>query len=184
MPGYDAYFSFSRSKHGYSGVAVYVRLPLNPISAEEGITGHDLNHATFEPSTSIETHAMQLDAEGRCVILEFDLFVLMCIYFPNDASEERRSFKMDYHRCVEERTRHFLNQGKNVIVAGDVNAMHKEIDCCDPRKNMKEWGITQFQDLPGRQWVDKFLAPKGPMIDLSRRYHPTRQGMFTCKLIR
>jgi AP endonuclease-2 len=127
---------------------------------------------------------MQLDAEGRCVILEFDLFVLMCIYFPNDASEERRSFKMDYHQCVEERTRHFLNQGKNVIIAGDVNAMHKEIDCCDPKKNMKEWGITHFQELPGRQWLDQFLAPKGPMIDLSRRYHPTRQGMFTCKLIR
>jgi AP endonuclease-2 len=123
-----------------------------------------------------------LDAEGRCVILEFDLFVLFCIYFPNDASEERRMYKMDYHRCVQERTEQFLQQGKQIVIAGDINAMHKEIDCCDPKNNMKEWGITDFQDIPGRRWLDQFLSPKGPMVDLARFYHPTRKGMFTCKL--
>jgi AP endonuclease-2 len=181
VDGYDAYFSFSRSKHGYSGVAVYVRQPLKPISAEEGITGYWTQHQTFEPSSAIATDAMVLDAEGRCVILEFGLFVLFCIYFPNDASEDRRMYKMDYHQCVQERTEQLLRQGKHVIIAGDVNAMHKEIDCCDPKNNMKEWGITDFQALPGRRWIDEFLFPKGPMVDLTRHYHPTKKGMFTCK---
>ncbi|KAI8576033.1 hypothetical protein K450DRAFT_258577 [Umbelopsis ramanniana AG] len=180
VDGYDAYFSFSRSKHGYSGVAVYVRQPLKPISAEEGITGYWTQHETFEPSLAIATDSMVLDAEGRCVVLEFELFVLFCIYFPNDASEERRMYKMDYHQCVQERAEQLLRQGKQVIIAGDVNAMHREIDCCDPKNNMKEWGISNFQDVPGRRWVDDFLFPKGPMVDMTRYYHPTRKGMFTC----
>ena len=187
VPGYDAYFSFSKVKLGYSGVGVYVKQPLKPVWIEEGITGvlntriHDSEFEPFLDTLTTDTRA--LDAEGRCIIMDFKAFVLFNIYFPNEGSEARRDFKMDYHRCVRRRIDDYLKQGRQVVLVGDINAVHEEIDHCDPKKSMKDNDITDFKSLPHRTWIDQVIAPKGPLVDLCRKYHPGRRGMFTCKLL-
>lgn len=182
VPGYNAYFSFSKLKLGYSGVVVYVKdtLVSQPRRAYEGITGIlDADNDGFE--YNLETPAEQLDAEGRCIILDFGMFILFNTYFPNDSEGIRTEFKMDYHQCVEQRMKRFLSQGRQVLLVGDINAVHEEIDHCDPRQSMKENDITDFKDLPHRRWLDNIIDPKGPFIDMTRLYHPDRKSMFTCK---
>lgn len=181
VPDYQAYFSFSKVKLGYSGVAVYVKdTCVQPRRTYEGITGIlDANDDGFE--YDLETPAGQLDSEGRCIILDFGFFVLFNVYFPNDSEGTRIEFKMDYHRCVEQRIQQFLSRGRHVLLVGDINAVHEEMDHCDPKQSMKENEIADFKDLPHRRWLDNIIDPKGPLIDTTRFYHPDRQKMFTCK---
>lgn len=185
VPGYDGYFSFAKTKHGYSGVAVYVKQPLVPKWTEEGITGkgqkiHD-DPELLSFLEGLSTDPSALDAEGRCIIMDFSAFILFNIYFPNDAGEARRDYKMDYHHTVRKRIDDYLKQGRQVVLVGDINAVHEEIDHCDPKQSLKEHRITDFKDLPHRRWVDEIITPKGPLVDLCRAYHPGRKGMFTCK---
>ncbi|KAI7847697.1 Endonuclease/exonuclease/phosphatase [Circinella umbellata] len=186
VPGYDAYFSFSKIKLGYSGVAIYVKQPLQPRWTEEGITGvlnskiHDDPEFDSFLESSLSTDPSALDAEGRCIIMDFNAFILFNIYFPNDSGETRIDFKMDYHRCVRRRIDDYLKQGRQVILVGDINAVHEELDHCDPKKSMKEHELLNFKDLPQRTWLDQLIIPKGPLVDLCRKHHPGRKGMFTC----
>lgn len=179
VPGYNAYFSFSKVKLGYSGVAVYIKdhIPL-PIQAYEGITGILSQEKDFVYDLNTPAHI--LDAEGRCLVLEFEFFVLFNIYFPNESNETRTEFKMDYHYCVQKRIDHYLKRGKQVMLVGDLNALHEEIDHCDPVQSMKDHEILDFKDLPQRRWLDEIIDPKGPLIDMTRYYHPDRKKMFTC----
>ncbi|KAI9257141.1 Endonuclease/exonuclease/phosphatase [Phascolomyces articulosus] len=188
VPGYDGYFSFSKTKLGYSGVAIYVKQPLQPKWTEEGITGvlntshtpHDDPEFQSFLTTSLSTDPKTLDAEGRCIIMDFNAFILFNIYFPNDGNEQRIDFKMDYHTCVRRRIDDYLKQGRQVILVGDINSVHEEIDHCDPKKSIKDHEIENFKDLPQRAWLDQLLVPKGPLVDICRQYHPGRRGMFTC----
>lgn len=180
VPGYNAYFSFSKVKLGYSGVAIYVKDTVTqPRRTYEGITG--VLDADNDFIYDLSTPAKVLDDEGRCIILDFGFFVLFNIYFPNDGNETRSDFKMDYHHCVQKRIEFFLEQGKQVLLVGDINAVHEEIDHCDSKQSMKEHGITDFKDLPHRRWLDNMIDPKGPLIDMTRLYHPDRLKMYTCK---
>ncbi|KAL0574581.1 hypothetical protein ABG067_009106, partial [Albugo candida] len=86
---------------------------------------------------------------------------------------------MDYHYCVQQRIEKFLKEGRQVVLVGDVNAVHEEIDHCDPKQSMKEHDILDFKDLPHRRWLDNILDPKGPLIDMTRLFHPERKKMFT-----
>ncbi|KAI8971766.1 Endonuclease/exonuclease/phosphatase [Mycotypha africana] len=185
VPGYQAYFSFSKAKLGYSGVVVYVKedTMIQPYHVYEGITGildTKKQHHDDAFDYNFNTPAHQLDAEGRCIILDFGYFILFNVYFPHESDETRSEFKMDYHRCVQKRIDIYLQQGKQVILVGDINAVHEEIDHCDPKQSMKEHGIDDFKDLPHRRWIDNMIAPKGPLIDMTRYFHPQRQKMFTC----
>lgn len=180
VPGYHAYFSFSKVKLGYSGVAVYVKDSMDqPKHVYEGVTGDLQTQSSFE--YTFNTPSEILDAEGRCLILDFGFFVLFNVYFPNESNDTRTEFKMDYHYCVKKRIEEFLAKGKQVLLVGDINAVHEEIDHCDPRQSMKEHQITDFKDLPHRRWLDYMIDPKGPLIDMTRRYHPKRERMYTCK---
>ncbi|KAL9553404.1 hypothetical protein MBANPS3_003317 [Mucor bainieri] len=180
VPGYHAYFSFSKAKLGYSGVAVYVKdTAAQPRRVYEGITGV-LDAADDDFEYDLSTPAKLLDDEGRCIILDFGFFVLFNIYFPNDSNESRIEFKMDYHHCVQKRIESFLGQGKQVLLVGDINAVHQEIDHCDAKQSMKDHDITDFKDLPQRRWLDNLIDPKGPLIDMTRLYHPDRLKMYTC----
>ncbi|KAI9480979.1 MAG: Endonuclease/exonuclease/phosphatase [Benjaminiella poitrasii] len=186
VPGYDAYFSFSKVKLGYSGVVVYIKdtFQPQPIHVYEGITGildgnidDDVDKFVYDLNTPAEI----LDAEGRCIILDFGFFVLFNIYFPNYSNETRVEFKMDYHACVQKRAEYFLNKkGKQVLIVGDVNAVHEEIDHCDPKQSMKDHDITDFKDLPHRRWLDNMIEPHGKFVDMTRHYHPGREKMYTC----
>lgn len=134
VPGYAAYFS-PQERKGYSGVALYTKR--EPASIDYGL--------------GIE----RFDSEGRTVVADFEDFVLLGIYFPNGKrSAERLQYKMDFYDAFLDYVDGLTAQGRNVVVCGDVNTAHKEIDLARPKENVKVSGFLPSE----REWMDKFLA--------------------------
>lgn len=135
VEGYHWNFCSSKAKKGYSGVALFSKE--KPQRVTEGF-GKDA-----------------FDIEGRTLVAEYPSFVLCNVYFPNGKSGDvRQQYKMDFYRHFQDFTTGLRKQGKSVIVCGDVNTAHKEIDIARPKENS---GISGF--LPEeRAWIDGFLA--------------------------
>ncbi|MFA5069250.1 MAG: exodeoxyribonuclease III [Candidatus Omnitrophota bacterium] len=144
MPGYNLYTSCAEKK-GYSGTAVWSRRQARLIGTGSGNTG--------------------LDAEGRMVCLRFKEFDLLNVYFPNgSASRQRLCFKLDFYKrflafAVE------LKEKRHVIICGDVNTAHKEIDLARPKENQ---GVSGFLPVE-REWIDKLIL--SGFIDTFRMFN-------------
>ena len=140
---YDGYESFwnSAEKKGYSGTAVFTKI--KPLSVKYGI--------------GIEEH----DKEGRVITIEFDKFFLVNIYTPNSKRELER---LDYRQVWEDEIRKYLlnlNKTKPVIMCGDLNVAHKEIDLKNPKTNTHNAGFTieernKMTELLDAGFVDTF----------------------------
>jgi AP endonuclease-2 len=193
---FHAFFSFPASKGGYSGVAVYTDTrTVTPLKAEEGLSG------TIQPKPPLTTderishsypsaHEMELmpdghhntlsdlDAEGRALVLDFGLFVLINVYCPNETSDARLPFKMNYHFMLQERVNTLIGEGREVIVVGDINICAAPQDHCDGHLASN---TATFHDHPARAWFHNWLAPNGCMTDVVRTFWPGRNGMYTCK---
>jgi len=133
-PGYYAYWNFPERK-GYSGVATFSKE--KPISVENGF---DIK---------------QFDIEGRVIITKYPQFILFNVYFPNGKmSQERLRYKMDFYDAFL----HFINsiraRDKELIICGDFNTAHKEIDLARPKENENISGFLPME----RAWMDKFVA--------------------------
>lgn len=134
VDGYHSYFS-SAVKKGYSGVAIYTKE--KPKNVKKGF--------------GIE----KFDSEGRILIAEYKNFVLFNIYYPNGkAREERLKYKMDFYDAFLDYVNKLKKKGKNIIICGDVNTAHKEIDLARPKENEKISGFLPEE----RAWMDKFIA--------------------------
>ena len=134
VEGYHSYFS-SAEKKGYSGVAIYTKE--KPKSVKHGF--------------GIE----KFDSEGRILIAEYDDFILFNIYYPNGkARKERLIYKMEFYEAFLEYADKLKKKGKNIVVCGDVNTAHKEIDLARPKANEKTSGFLPEE----REWIDKFLS--------------------------
>lgn len=134
VEGYHTYFSAAERK-GYSGVALYAKA--EPASMRRGF--------------GIERY----DAEGRILIADYGIFVLFNIYFPNGkASKERLQYKMEFYDAFLEHVDKLKNQGKNLLICGDVNTAHKEIDLARPKENEMISGFLPEE----RAWMDKFIS--------------------------
>ena len=132
--GYYKFYATAEKK-GYSGVALFSRD--RPESVEFGF--------------GIE----RFDAEGRIVIAFFDAFILYNIYFPNGkASKERLRYKMDFYNAFLEHVDSFQEKGKKIIICGDINTAHTEIDLARPKENEKVSGFLPEE----RAWIDKFIS--------------------------
>ncbi|MDY0385998.1 MAG: exodeoxyribonuclease III [Methanolobus sp.] len=143
--GYHNYFA-SAQKKGYSGVAFYTKK--EPINIKCGF--------------GIE----KFDREGRVQIADYGDFVLFNIYFPNGkASAERLAYKMEFYNAFLEYANTLKSKGKKLIICGDVNTAHKEIDLARPKDNEKISGFLPSE----RAWIDKFLD-KG-FVDTLRMYN-------------
>lgn len=200
LPGkYSSFFSFPVVKGGYSGVAVYARSSVAvPLKAEEGLSGklqpkpplsaeerisvsypsiHDIDAYPNEDELNPPNFDL-IDSEGRGLVLDFGLFVLINVYCPNETSDARLGFKMNYHMLVEERVRQLIEAGREVIVLGDMNICSTPLDHCDGHLPSN---ANSFHAHPARAWFHKWLHPVGPMVDVVRTYWPERKGMFTCK---
>lgn len=119
--GYEVYLN-SAEKKGYSGTAVFTKI--KPLNVSYGI--------------GIEEH----DKEGRVITLEFDHFYLVNVYTPNSKRELER---LDYRMTWEDEFKMYLKSLENtkpVIVCGDLNVAHKEIDIKNPKTNRKNAGFT------------------------------------------
>ena len=117
--GYESYWNYARKK-GYSGTAVYTRH--TPLSVRYGL--------------GMEEH----DQEGRVITLEYENFFLVCVYVPNSQDGLRR---LDYRMSWEDAFRGYLSAlPKPVIMCGDLNVAHEEIDLKNPSTNHLNAGFT------------------------------------------
>ncbi len=133
-PGYHSYFA-SAEKKGYSGVAVYSKQ--KPLKVEKGF--------------GIE----KFDREGRVLIVHYEKFILMNIYYPNGkASPERLQYKLDFYDAFLDYAEGLRKKGKNLVICGDVNTAHKEIDLARPKENETTSGFLPVE----REWMDKFIG--------------------------
>ena len=145
VDGYTSYFS-SAERKGYSGTATYTKH--NPVKVLNGI--------------GIE----KFDSEGRFLVTEFDEFILFNIYFPNGkAKAERLQYKMDFYEDFLKHLKKLLKQDKKIVVCGDVNTAHKEIDLARPKPNEKVSGFLPQE----RAWIDKLL--EADFIDTLRVFN-------------
>jgi len=199
---YDSFFSFPKAKGGYSGVAVYYD-PAAAIAskAEEGLSGTLQPKPPLSSSERISkshpvasdlpligddendikppTDLIDLDAEGRALVLEFGLFVLINVYCPNDASDARFVYKMNFSFMLQARVQRLIDEGREVIVLGDINVVADFIDHAEGTFESKKQG---FLDRPHRKWFRNWLASGGgPMHDIVREFWPNRCGMYTCE---
>jgi exodeoxyribonuclease III len=132
--GYHSYFS-SAEKKGYSGVCLYSKE--EPIKIETGFSKKNY------------------DSEGRIIIAYFAKFVLFNIYFPNGkASKERLDYKMNFYNAFLEFADGLKDSGKNIVVCGDVNTAHTEIDLARPKENEDTSGFLPQE----RAWIDKLIS--------------------------
>lgn len=121
FPGYTSYWN-SAEKKGYSGTAIFTRH--QPLRISKGI--------------GIEAH----DHEGRVLTLEMDNFFLVCVYTPNSQNELRRlPYRMEWEKDFQAYL-HQLDTEKPVIVCGDMNVAHEEIDIKNPKTNRRNAGFT------------------------------------------
>ncbi|MHB9942253.1 exodeoxyribonuclease III [Clostridium sporogenes] len=133
VEGYYSYFSFAQKK-GYSGVATYTKE--EPISVKHGI--------------GIE----KFDLEGRILITEFEDFTLLNIYFPNgQRDEERLQYKLDFYEALFNYCDELVEEGKKLVICGDYNTAHNEIDLKNPKANEKASGFLRIE----RDWLDKII---------------------------
>lgn len=150
---YSSYWS-SAEKKGYSGVAVFTKKA--PVRITDKLGTDEFDH------------------EGRVLQLDFDEFILFNIYFPNGSrGNVRVPFKMKFYDCFLKKIEALRKKGKSVIVCGDVNTAHQEIDLARPRENEKNTGFLPEE----RAWVSKFLS-KG-YIDTFRHFYPDEPGHYT-----
>ncbi|GAA5960042.1 hypothetical protein JCM8115_004508 [Rhodotorula mucilaginosa] len=193
MTAFDSFYSFyRRSVKGVHGTAIFTkRETLVPLKAEEGIGSSLLpsdmalpNRIGGYPLSSevdMDYATMKdLDLEGRTTIVDCGLFVLINLYLPNLTNAERLVFKNQFNTMVDRRVRNLIKAGREVIVVGDLNICADDLDASEPQKRARDNGLENFLDYPPRAWLHEFVGPDGPMIDITRKFHPNRRGMFTC----
>lgn len=145
--GYTSYFNWAEKK-GYSGVAVYTKK--EPLHVTKGI-GHKL-----------------FDSEGRVLTLEFPTYYFVNIYFPNSGAELKRlAYKLEFNETLQTYLRK-ISTDKTVVICGDYNVAHKEIDLKNPKANVKNAGFTPEE----RAWMDNFI--KSGFVDTFRMFN--REG--------
>ena len=152
LPGYYAYWNYA-DKKGYSGTAVFCRR--EPL------------HVTY--GMGIDEH----DHEGRVITLEMDGFYLVCVYTPNSQDGLRR---LEYRMAWEDDFLAYikrLDAQKPVIVCGDLNVAHQEIDLKNPQTNRRNAGFTDEER--GKMSV---LLDSG-FVDTFRLLHPTEEGAYS-----
>jgi exodeoxyribonuclease III len=150
IDGYNSYFE-SGIRKGYSGVAIYSKA--SPKSIQTGFQLDDI-----------------YDREGRIQIAEYESFTLINIYFPNGGSgEERLNYKLKFYEALLQYLENIDYANKNIIITGDVNTAHTEIDLARPKENQKVSGFLPAE----RAWLDKLIQEYG-FVDTLRMF--TQEG--------
>lgn len=139
-------------------------------SAERpGYSGTAAFYKTDPLSISVGLGVPEFDAEGRVVTLEYPDFFLYIIYFPNGGRNNLRvPFKLDFYARLLEICDEHHAKGQNVILTGDFNTAHNEIDLANPKSNQKNTGFLPEE----RAWIDKYL--EHGFVDAFRSLYPER----------
>jgi exodeoxyribonuclease-3 len=152
--GYETYFNPAEKK-GYSGVALYTR------EQPDSVTLGGLDEQRF-------------DSEGRLIIAEYGELVLYTGYFPNGGHDlSRVDYKLEFSEAVLQHAEGQRQEGKSIIICGDINTAHEEIDLANPKSNKKNTGFLPEE----RAWVSR-LIDHG-YVDIFRKRHPGEGGHYT-----
>ena len=152
LSGYHQYWNYA-DKKGYSGTAIFTKK--EPVSVSYGI--------------GIDEH----DHEGRVITLEFEDFYMITVYTPNSQNELKR---LEYRMKWEDDFRTYLNRLKEmkpVIVTGDLNVAHNEIDLKNPKTNRRNAGFTDEE----RNKMTELL--ESGFIDTFRYFYPDEEGIYS-----
>ena len=152
LQGYYQYYNYAERK-GYSGTAIFTKK--EPLKVSYGI--------------GIEEH----DKEGRVITLEFDKFYMVNCYTPNSGRELAR---LEYRMTWEDEFKKYLiklDKQKPVIICGDLNVAHTEIDLKNPKSNRKNAGFTDEE----RSKIDSLLNTG--FTDTFRKIYPDKEGAYT-----
>jgi exodeoxyribonuclease III len=148
FPGYQSFWNYAEKK-GYSGTAIYAKKA--PLAINYGI--------------GIDEH----DHEGRVITLEYDSFFLVTVYTPNSQDELRRlNYRMQWEDDFQAYL-HQLDKQKPVIVCGDMNVAHEEIDLKNPKTNRRNAGFTDEERAKMTQLLNHGF------IDTFRTLYPEQQ---------
>jgi exodeoxyribonuclease-3 len=151
--GYQTFW-YSAQKKGYSGVAIFTKIKPDQVLYGNGID--------------------QSDAEGRVISADFGDITLINAYFPSGTSgEERQTYKYQWLDEFFTYVQELRKKRKKLIVTGDYNIAHTEIDIHDPKGNKKSSGFLPEE----RAWMDQFLANK--WVDTFRHLHPEATGAYS-----
>ena len=145
LPGYHTFWNPAEKK-GYSGVGTCSKI--KPLSVKTGF-GRE-----------------EFDSEGRILITAFPTFTLFNIYFPNGKkNKERLQYKLDFYGAFLSHADNLKAHKHNIIVCGDFNTAHKEIDLARPKENERISGFLPVE----RAWIDMFVDHG--YIDTFRKFH-------------
>ncbi len=151
VPGYHVVYSVGERK-GYSGVSTWSQT--KPVNVTLGFG--------MDP---------KFDCEGRIIHSDFGGFQLLNIYFPNGNKDAARlRYKLDFYEACQEYCEHLLRLGEKLIICGDVNTAHHEIDLARPKENESVSGFLPVE----RAWLDRFTA--AGFVDVFRRLYPGTVG--------
>lgn len=152
--GYKHYFWSSAIRKGYSGVATFTNQ---------------------EPlQTQLGWGQSEYSSEGRIVITDHGVFDLYNIYFPNGGSgEERHNFKQKFLKDLNLHLKEKIKKGREIVVVGDYNVAHKEIDVFDPVRLSKVSGFLPEE----RVWFDSFLSLG--FVDTFRMFHANEEKRYS-----
>jgi exodeoxyribonuclease III len=154
IEGHQSYFSSSKMRKGYSGVALYSKIEPHTVEYGMGIP-------TF-------------DDEGRTIIGYFKDFVLLNVYFPNGGGgPERLRYKLDFYDAFLAHIEKLRKSGLPIIFCGDVNTAHEEIDLARPKENESNTGFLPEE----RAWLDEVIAHG--YIDVFRHFYPDKEHSYT-----
>lgn len=152
LEGYHQYWNYAEKK-GYSGTAIFTKA--EPLSVSYGI--------------DIEEH----DKEGRVITLEFEDFYMITVYTPNSKQAlERLQYRMQWEDDFRTYLKN-LETKKPVIVCGDLNVAHKEIDLKNPKSNVKNAGFTPEEREKFTELINSGF------IDTYRYFHPDTEGVYS-----
>lgn len=145
LPGYSSYFSTGGRK-GRDGVALFTKTEPRSLEYSLGFAG--------------------LDDEQRAIVADYGDFLLINVYFPNGkASKERLSYKMRFYDLFLDLMDRLVAEGRNIVICGDVNTAHKEIDLARPKPNEKISGFLPEE----RAWIDRLI--EHGFLDSFRVFH-------------
>jgi exodeoxyribonuclease-3 len=153
-PGkYASYWSAALEKKGYSGVAVYTKQLPEKVETSLG--------------------AKKFDTEGRTLVAYYDNFALLNIYFPNGKqNEDRLQYKMDFYDAFLSFCDGLKKRKMSLIMCGDFNTAHNEIDLARPKENRDVSGFLPKE----RAWIDEYISHG--YVDTLRMFHP-EPGLYS-----
>ena len=152
LPGYYQYWNYAQKK-GYSGTAIFTKKEPMNVTYGMNIPEHDM--------------------EGRVITLEYEEFYFVTVYTPNSQNELKR---LDYRMQWEDDFRKYLNQlatTKGVVVCGDLNVAHEEIDLKNPKTNKNNAGFTMEERTKMTELLDSGF------IDSFRYFNPDQEGIYS-----